>query len=73
MCAMSLKRDPDPDATTPDAQGIQKALTDFWAVAMAHDAFAAAGQVEDLRETLDRVTQLQSWLFHYSEALQRVP
>jgi hypothetical protein len=71
---MSLERDPDPDATIPDAQGIQKALTDCWAVAVAHDAFAAAGQVKDVRETLDRVTQLQSWLFHYSEALrQRVP
>jgi hypothetical protein len=37
--AMSLQRDPDPDATIPDALGIQKAVTDCWAaaMAMAHD------------------------------------
>jgi hypothetical protein len=72
--AMSPQRDPDPDATISDAQAIQKAFTDFWAVVMAHDAFLAVAQVEDVRGTLDRVTQLQSWLEHYSEALrQRVP
>jgi hypothetical protein len=68
---MSLERDPAPDATIPDAQAIQKALTDCWAVAMAHDASVAAGQVNDVRDTLDRVTQLQSWLAHYSAALQQ--
>jgi hypothetical protein len=71
---MSQKREPDPDATIPEARAIQKALTDCWAEMVAHDAFFAATHVEDVRGTLDKVIQLQSWLEHYSEALrQREP
>jgi hypothetical protein len=70
VCLVTPNPTPDPDATIHEAQAIAKALTDFHAIAVAHDSYGAAAHVENVRETLDRVIQLQSWLQHYSDALR---
>jgi hypothetical protein len=61
---------PDPDATMSDAQESAKCLSDYHAFAASHDAAVTASAVDDVRETLDKVTELRSWLDQYGEALQ---
>jgi hypothetical protein len=71
---LRFRRDPQPEArpgaTMSDAQESAKCLSDFHAFAASHDAAVTASAVDDVRETLDKVTELRSWLDHYGEALQ---
>jgi hypothetical protein len=67
---MTPNPEPDPDATVSDAQEAEKCLAEFHAFALSHDAYLTAGVVDEARETLDRVIELQSWLDHYGEALR---
>jgi hypothetical protein len=67
---MTLNPDPDPDATMSDAQEAAKCLGEFYAFAASHDAYLTAGAVHEVRETLDRVIELQGWLDHYGQALR---
>ena len=67
---MTLNPEPDPDPTVSASQEAAKCLGEFHAFAASHDAYLTAGGVEDVRETSDRVIQLQSWLEHFREALR---